>query len=223
MLFPDKPWAETLMNTGCSGFGQDRTSLSRCFQVLPSHFSRDHPFDPILIPSQTIIQPESSTSQQYGVIIHMSLWHCEPERQEKTGMYCFWCSLYTSLPILSVCLFWFEGAVEGYSTERVLHTSIGLKIDLAGFLRHPRRILALHTTLLPPPPFQPTVPHFTAGTTCMLIRHGTILPPHTCIITCTDVTPAEAWLPSRAAWVGPALELCRVCCPLKSKAWREAG
>lgn len=156
-LFADKPRAETLMNTGCAVFGQDRTSVSRCFQVLPSHFSGDHPFDPILIPSQRIIQPKSTTSQQYGVIIHISLWLHTPERKGRSWMYCCYCTLspFSVSLSLCLCLFWFEGTVEGYSTERVLHTSIGLKIDLAGFLRHRRRILASHTTTPPTPPSLP--------------------------------------------------------------------
>lgn len=173
VLFADKPVAETLMNTGCAVFGQDRTSVSRCFQVLPSHFSGDHPFDPILIPSQIIIQPKSTTSQQYGVIIHISLWLYKPERKELNALLLLH-FLSPSLP-LCLCLFCFDGVVEGYSTERVLHTSIGLKIDLAGFLRHSRRILASHTPPPPPSSHKPTMPDFTAGSTCMLIRHGTIL------------------------------------------------
>lgn len=88
MLFTDKPGAETLMNTGCGAFGQDTTSASRCFQVLPTHFSGDHPVDPILIPSQTIIQPKSTTSQLYEVIIHISLWLYKPERKVKEGADC---------------------------------------------------------------------------------------------------------------------------------------
>lgn len=165
-------------------FGWERTSVGRRFQVLPSHFSGDHPFDPILIPSQTIIQPKSTTSQQYGVIIHISLWLYKPHSNGESCMYCCCCT-FLLLPLpLSLCLFWFEGAVEGYSAERVSHTSIGLKIDLAGFLRHCRRILASHTTPPPSSSRQPAMPDFTAGTTCMLIRRGTLLPCHTCIIIC---------------------------------------
>lgn len=50
MLFADKPGVEIFMGTGWGVLGQDRTLASRCFQVLPSHFREDHPFDPILIP-----------------------------------------------------------------------------------------------------------------------------------------------------------------------------
>lgn len=142
------------MNTGCAVFGQHRTSVSSCFQVLPSHFSGDHPFDPILIPSQTIIQPKSTASQQYAVIIHISLLLYTLERQRKSWSYCCHCTLSPPLP-RCLCLFWFDGAVEGYGTERVLHTSVGLKIDLAGFLRHRRRILSYYPLLPPPPTSQP--------------------------------------------------------------------
>lgn len=83
MLFADKAGAETLMNTGWGVLGQHRTLVSRRFQVLPSHFTGDHPFDPSLIPSQTIIQPKSATSQQYGVIIHMSLWLVQAREERK--------------------------------------------------------------------------------------------------------------------------------------------
>lgn len=85
---------------------------------------------------------------------------------------------------LHPCLFWFEGAAEGCSTERVLRTSVGLKIALAEFLRHRRRILASHTTSS----HQPTMTDFTAGTTYMLIQHGTIPSPHTCIRSYADMT-----------------------------------
>lgn len=92
VLFADKPGAETLMNTGWAVFGLDRTSVRCCFQVLPSHFSGDHPFDPVLIPSQAIIQPKSTTSHMYGILIHISLWLNKPKRKWKSWLHCCYCS-----------------------------------------------------------------------------------------------------------------------------------
>lgn len=83
VLFADKARAETLMNTGWAVLGRDRTSVSPCFQVLPSPFTGDHPLDPVLIPSQTIIQPESATSQQYSLAIHVPMRRNGPEGERK--------------------------------------------------------------------------------------------------------------------------------------------
>lgn len=176
MLFTDKARAETLMNTGCAVFGQDRTSVSCCFQVLPSHFSRDHPFDPILIPSQTIIQPKSTASQQYGIIIHISLWLYKPERW---GTYVL---SFSSL-LLSTSLF---VLVWRHSWRLQYRKGVA---HISRIKNRPCRVSAssqenpLLTYHLPPPSSsqQPTMPDSTAGTTCALIRTGTILSPHTCI------------------------------------------
>lgn len=102
VLFTDKAGAETLMNAGCGVFGQDTTSVSRCFQVLPTHFSGDHPFDPVLIPSQTIVRPKSTTYQLYEVIIHVSLWPHQPARDLEEG----------AEGIVVLCLFWFSRALQ---------------------------------------------------------------------------------------------------------------
>lgn len=83
VLFADKTRAETLMNTGWAVFGRGRTSVSPCFQVLPSPFTGDHPLDPVLILSQTIIQPESATSQQYSLAIHVPMRRNGPEGERK--------------------------------------------------------------------------------------------------------------------------------------------
>lgn len=104
VLFADKARAETLMNTGWTVLGRDRTSVSPCFQVLPSPFTGDHPSDPDLGPSQTIIQPESATSQQYSFAVHAGPrggggGGKEPKRN------CRLCPPAPPLP-LSLCLFW---------------------------------------------------------------------------------------------------------------------
>lgn len=75
-------------------------------------------------------------------------------------------------PLTAFVCFGCDAAVEGYSTERVLHTSTALKIDLAGFLRHRRRILSSlpHTATPPPPPLsKPPV----RGRDCLYV-HGSM-------------------------------------------------
>lgn len=116
-----------------------------------------------------------NTSDHCGINIHISLCFCSPEGE---GRSCWYFSFFACFPG-SVC-FGLMVHLKVTAPKGVLHTPLGLKIDLAGFLRHRRRILASAPSAASSSPHTPT--SLTSLLT-LLILHGTILASGTCLVT----------------------------------------
>lgn len=115
-----------------------------------------------IIPSNPLLF--RTTSLHCEVIIHVSLCLWGPEGEEGRG--CRYFSFFACFPG-SVC-FGLMAHLKVTAPKGVLHTPVGLKIDLAGFLRHCRRILAsahfLWWRRTPPPRQSTDKPDFSACT-----------------------------------------------------------